>query len=121
MLTHVTAASVLAWVAVTLVDLQFTVGAPESWPAGARVTALAGVGAGGPVGAWLVVGAVVQVLIAEQTSPAFLADALPRLTACSMEAAWVAHTLIAVRPLPPQAALAVPRGLAVAMCLAAVR
>lgn len=76
--------------------------------------------AGGAVGARLVVGAVVEVLVTEQASPAFLADALPGLGACAVEAARVAHTLRAVGPLPPQAALALPRGLAVAMCLAAV-
>lgn len=100
-MTYVAAASIFARVAVTLVDLQFTVIAPKSWAAGAGVTALSCVCAGGAVSARLVVGAVVEVLVTEQASPAFLADALPGLGACAVEAARVAYTLSALGPLPP--------------------
>lgn len=118
--THVAAASVLAGVAVALVYLQLAVGAAVAGPAGAGVAALACIGAGGPISTRLVVGAVVQVLVAEEATPSFLTHALPRLRAGAMETARVPHTVAAGRTLPAQATLTLPRRLAVTVAIAAV-
>lgn len=67
------------------------------------------------------VGAVVQVLVAEETSPSFLTHTLPRLRAGAVQTAGVAHTLAAGRALPPQTTLTLTRGLAVTVTIAAVR
>lgn len=120
-LTHVATASVLAGVAVTLVGLQLAVGASEAGSAGAGVAALTRVGARGTVGTWFVVGAVVEVLVAEEAPPALLAVTLPRLAARPMEAARVADALGAGGALPAHPTSAAPRGLAVAVLLTAVR
>ncbi|TNN76674.1 hypothetical protein EYF80_013126 [Liparis tanakae] len=93
-----------AGVAVALVGLQLTVGASIAGPAGAGVAALARVGAGGSVGTGLVVGAIVEVLVAEEPPPALLAAALPRLAARPVEAARVADALLAGGALPAHAA-----------------
>lgn len=119
--THVATASVLAGVAVAFVGLQLTVGAPKARPARAGVAALTRVGAGGPVGAGLVIGAVVEVLVAEEAPPTLLAVALPRLAARSVEATRVADAFIAGGALPAHATCTAPRGLAVAVLLTAVR
>lgn len=79
MQTYVATATILAGVAVTLVNLQLTVCAPISWPAGASVTALSGVGAGGAISTGFVVCAVVEVLVTKEASPALLTHTLPRL------------------------------------------
>ena len=118
---YIAAASVLAGVAVALVGFQLAVGASVTWPAGARVAALARVGARGAIGAGLVVGAVVEVLVAEESPPSLLAITLPRLATRPVQAAGVAHALGAGGALPAHATLAAPRGLAVAVLLAAVR
>ena len=121
MYTYVAAASVFAGVAVALVRFQLTVGAAKAGPAGAGVAALARVGARGAIGTWLVVGAVVEVLVTEETPPALLTVALPRLAAGPVEAAGVTHTLCAGGALPAHATRTAPWGLAVAVFLTAVR
>ncbi len=121
MYTHIAAASVLAGVAVTLVGFQLTVGASEAGPAGAGVAALACVSAGCTVGAGLVIGAVVEVLVAEEAPPALLTVTLPWLAARPVEAAWVADAFIAGGALPAHATRTAPWGLAVAVPLTAVR
>ena len=62
----------------------------------AGVAALAGVVAGGAVGAGRVVSAVVEVLVAEETPPSGLAVALPGLVAGALLAAGVTLALVAV-------------------------
>lgn len=62
-------------------------------------------------------GAVVQVLIAEKTTPAFLAVALPRLLTGTMKAAWVSDAFITISPLPAHSAFAFPRLVAKAVLL----
>jgi len=119
--THIAAASILAGVAVTLVGFQLTVGASEAGPARAGVAALTRVGAGCPVGAGLVVRAVVEILVAEEAPPAFLTVALPRLATRPVEAAWVADAFVTRGALPAHATRTAPWGLAVAMLLIAVR
>lgn len=44
--------------------------------------------------------AVVEVLVAKQTAPAFVAEALPGFLAATVKAAWISHALVAVRSLP---------------------
>lgn len=73
------AASVVAGLVVTLSDLRVTVNPGEAWQAGAGVAALACVQTRGAVGTRFVMGAVVQILVTEDASPAFFAGALPRL------------------------------------------
>lgn len=119
--TYIAAASILARVAVTFIGLQLTVGAAKAWPACAGVAALTRVGAGRPVGTGFVIGAVVEVLVAEEAPPALLAVALPRLGACSVKATWVADAFIAEGALPAHATCTSPWGLAVTMLLAAIR
>jgi len=62
---------------------------------------LTGVKAGAAVAAGPVVGAVVEVLVAEKPAPALVAQTLPRLVAGAVVAAWVLQTLVAPRPSPP--------------------
>lgn len=80
----VATATILAGVAITLVNLQLTVCAPISWPAGAGIASLSGVGAGGAISTGFVVGAVVEVLVTEEASPALLTHTLPWLRAGPM-------------------------------------
>jgi hypothetical protein len=48
---------------------------------------------------WLVIGAELKILIAEQSTPALLADALPLLRTGSMYASWIQFTLVTIRSL----------------------
>lgn len=117
----IAAASVLAGVAVTLVGFDLTIVPTEARPACTGVAALACVGAGSIVRAGLVVGAVVEVLVAEQSSPALFTVALPRLATGAMQAARIADTLVTEGSLPPEAALALAWGLTITMLLIAAR
>ena len=119
--TYITAATILARVAVALAGLDLAVGAAEAGLAGAGVAALACVGASGVVLAWLVVGTEVQVLVAEEATPTFLAIALPWLVAGAVQAAWVALALITEGALPPEAALALSGGVTITVLFAAAR
>lgn len=86
----------------TVVHGYFAVGAVEAVGAAAGVTALAGVEASAAVSARFVVGAEVQVLVAEQAAPAFVAEAIPRFQAGTVDATRVTLTLVAEGPLPPR-------------------
>lgn len=77
------------------VDLVLAVGAGVSRGAEARVGTVAGVEAGAVVAARFVVGAVVQVLIAEQSSPTLVADAIPWFHARTVHATRVSGTFVA--------------------------
>lgn len=92
--------SVATGPAVTLLHEQLTVGASEAWEAGAGVAALPCVHAGGAVLTRLVVGAEVQVLVAEQAAPALLTVALPGQLAGAVFTGWVFLTLVTERTLP---------------------
>ena len=63
--------------------------------AAASVRPLSGVEAGGSVAAGLVVGAVVQVLVAEEAAPSVVAVALPGVLARSVFASRISDALIA--------------------------
>lgn len=119
--THGAAAAILARATVALADLDFTVVAGVSRLAGTGVAALACVGASSVVHAGLVVGAKVQVLVAEEAAPAFLAVALKRLVAGAVQAPRVALALITEGALPPEAALALAGSLTITMLFAAAR
>lgn len=64
-------------------------------------------------------GAVVEVLVAEEPTPALLAVALPGLGTGAMEAAGVADALVAEGALPADTALAFARPLAEPVAVAA--
>ena len=85
-------------------DPGLAVGASVAGRAAASVGALAGVEAGGPVAAGLVVGAVVEILVAEQAAPAVIAVALPGVLAGAMLAPGVPDALIAKGTSPSTAA-----------------
>lgn len=106
------ASSVATGVSSTFVDLNLTAGPSEARPAGTGVAALASVATSGSIHAGLVVSAVVEILVAEESSPAFLTVALPGLLAGPVEAAWVTNALIAVAPFESHSALALPGFLA---------
>ena len=78
----------------------FTVCASVARWAAAGIRPLSSVEAGGSIAARFVVGAVVQVLVAEETTPTFVAVALPRLLARTVKAARVTDALIAQLALP---------------------
>lgn len=118
---YVAAASILARVAVALVGLDLAGFTTEAGLADAGVAALTGVGAGGIIHAGFVIGAEVQILIAEQASPAFLASALKRLVAGAMQAPWISLALVAEGALPPEAALTLTGGLTITVLLATAR
>ena len=74
---------------------HITVGAGVAEGAATRVRALAGVEAGAAVTARPMVGAAVEILVAEQSAPAFVAQTVPRLVAPSVRAARIAFALVA--------------------------
>lgn len=115
------ASTILARVGVTFIDFNLTVGACVPRSARTSVAPLTSVGACGTILTRLVVGAVVQVLVAEKATPAFLAVALPRLLTGTMKAAWVSDALITISPLPTHSAFAFPRFVAKAVLLIASR
>jgi len=61
---------------------------------------LTGVEAGAAVQARLMIRAIVEVLVAEQSAPAFVARALPGFLAATVKAARVSDALIALRTFP---------------------
>lgn len=81
---------------------QLAIGSGVLGRAGTGVGALTRVETGAAVLAGLVIGAVVEILIAKQTAPTFVAIALPRLLARSVQAARVANALVAQFALPSQ-------------------
>ena len=78
-----------------IADPGLAVGAGVAGRAGARVRPLPGVAAGGAVLARAVVGAVVEILVAEEAAPAVVAAALVRLLAGAVDAARVANAGVA--------------------------
>lgn len=105
----------------TVADSRFAVGSGVTGRALASVRALSGVEASASVLAWFVVGAKVQILIAKQTTPAFVADTLPRLFAGSVHTSRVRFAFIAQRTLPSGLAYAFVGFAAVTVFLIASR
>ena len=81
-------------------DADLAVGSGPSRRTGTSVRTLAGVEASGSIVAGLVIGAVVQVLVAKKTAPAFFAVASPRFITGSMLASRVSDTIVAEGSLP---------------------
>lgn len=108
-------ASVATGLVVTLPDLRVAVYSSEAWQAGAGVAALACVHTRSPVGTGFVMGAVVQILVTKDASPAFFAGALPRLCTGTMFTGWMEFTLITKESLPALSAFAFPRYCAVSI------
>lgn len=119
--TYVTAAAVLARIAVALIGLDLAVGATEARLACTRVAPLTCVCACGIILAGFMIGAEIKVLVAEQAAPAFLAVALKRLVAGSMQAPRVPLALITEGALPPEATLALTRGLTITVLVATAK
>lgn len=78
-----------------IADPGFAVCSGVTRRAAARVGALAGVSAGGAVLARPVVGAVVEILVAEEPAPAFIAEAVVGLLAGSVHTARIPDALVA--------------------------
>lgn len=83
-----------AWVNGTVFNFNFTVSAEKAGWTLACITSLTGVGAGAAVETWLMIGAEVKILIAEQATPTLFAVAFPLGIAGSMHTSWVEFTLI---------------------------
>lgn len=84
------------------VQLDFAVDARVARRAAASIRALARVEANAVVLAGFMVGAVVEVLVAEQSTPALVADAVPLLLACSVQASRIPLAFITI-PAGPSA------------------
>lgn len=67
------------------------------------------------------IGAEVQILVAEQAAPAFLASALKWLAAGAVQAPRVSLALVAEGALPPEDAVALTRGFTRTVLLATAR
>lgn len=100
MLLIVANTSIQAWHRGAVADAGFAVGVRVTRRTLAGVRALACVEAGSSVLAWFVVRAKVQILIAEQTTPAFVAKALPRFLAGSVHASRVGFAFVAKSSFP---------------------
>lgn len=70
-------------------DLNVTVGSSKTRRAKACVRALPRIQTGATVLAWPTICAVVEILVAKQTTPAFVATTLPRRLTCSMHTARI--------------------------------
>ena len=81
-------------------DPDFAVGTSPSRRARTSVRSLTGVEASSSILARPVVGTVVQVLVTEKATPAFLTMASPGLIASSMLASWVSDAFIAIGACP---------------------
>jgi len=89
-----TRASVETGLVGAVVDLALAVRAREARRTVAGVGALAGVEARASVLTRLVVGAVVEILVAEQSTPALVTQAVPGLLAAAVQAPGVPLTLV---------------------------
>lgn len=56
--------------------------------------------AGAAILTGMMIGAVVEILVAEETAPAFVANAIPGFGACAMNAAGIEFAFVAERTLP---------------------
>lgn len=92
--------TVCAWCSLAVVQWYFTVGSGVLGWTIAGVTSLAGVEASTAVSTWFVVGTEVEVLVAEQTTPTFVAEAVPRLHARAMHTTWIFLAFVTQRTFP---------------------
>lgn len=85
----------------TIIQFLFAVRSRKPRRAAARIRALPGVETSATVSTRLVIGAIVQVLVAEQAAPPFITQALPRVLAGPMQTARVPLTLVTKTAFPP--------------------
>ena len=120
-LTYGTSSTIEARDDSTVVFEQLAIGARMlSWT-GASVRSLSSVKAGATVLARLVVGAVVEILVAKEAAPSFIAIALVGLLAGAVKAARVADALVAQLSLPAKFAEAFVGLVAEAVLIVAAR
>jgi hypothetical protein len=99
--TYLASSSIETGLMRTLIgDSCLAVGSSVAGRAAASVRPLSGVEAGGSVATGLVVGTVVEVLVAEEAAPPVVAVALPGFLAGPVLAAGISNTLIAKRSGP---------------------
>lgn len=94
-LVGMASATVEAGLAVAVQERDLTVSTSETGCAGTGVAALAGIEASAAVVAGLVVRAEIEVLVAEQATPALVAEALPGFLAAAMKTARVTDARVA--------------------------
>lgn len=109
------AASVATRVSRAFIDLDLTAGTSEARQTGASVAPLTSVGTSRSIQARLVMSTVVKILIAEKSTPSFLAVALPWLLAGPMQTARITDTVITITATETHTALALSRFIAEAM------
>jgi hypothetical protein len=83
-----------------VIKFPFAVRSCKPRRATAGVRTLSGVKASATVSAWFVIGAVVQILVAKQASPSFIAEAVPRLLTRPVEATRVPLTVVTQATFP---------------------
>lgn len=84
----------------TIVLHDLALGTGVSFGTFTCVTAGAGVEARATISAWFVIGTIVEILIAEKTTPSFVAHAIPRLDASAVNTSRISLALIAERSFP---------------------
>lgn len=91
-------------------QVDFALGSGKTGRTRARVQSLARVEARAAILARRVIGTVVQVLVAEHTTPAFFAQTLPRLLAVAVHATRIYLALVASGSRPARVTSAKKRG-----------
>lgn len=98
--TYNTRGAIYARLVGAVVPLDLTVGSGVPFRTAAGVASLAGVCASSTILARLVIGAIIEILIAKQSAPALVAVALPRLVASTMGTSGVPDALVTGLSLP---------------------
>lgn len=88
----------------TIIQFLFAVRSREPWGAAAGVRTLPGIETSATVFARLVIGAIIQVLVAKQAAPSFITEAVPGFLAGPMETARIPLTLVTKAAFPPAVA-----------------
>ena len=84
----------------TIAQLYITVDAGVTGRAATCVRSLPGVEAGTAITTRLMIRTVIEILIAEQSSPTLVAETVPRLDAGTVYATWVTFAFVAVSARP---------------------
>lgn len=82
------------------VNFVLTIGTIETRRTHAGVITLAGIETGSIILAGMMMGAVVEILVAVDTTPAFLANAFPGFFTCAVNAFGMGYTFVAERSFP---------------------
>lgn len=105
----------------TVIQFPLTVGSCKPRGAAARVRTLSSVEACPAMSAWLMVCAVIEILVAEQAAPTFIAEAVPGLLAGPVETSWIPLALVTKPPFPSAVAQAFVGLVAVSMLIVTTR